>query len=206
MEYSEKELEAIFNSDVPNPVQQAIIRCTFNAYATAFDEVKHFPTEEARDLRGYYRWIQLRYEMRGLGDRFPGVTAAAEDYHTLISSRRIRLIASSASDPKSRPRQAMYKLDYANKSLNLYDPLPSPPSHEDYFFTIMVHGVDRREPRQPSFAKILFVTKAMQIWHEFDLFARHMDLVKSLWLPLSTTDQNGMPDVRLRKLDEEQSQ
>ncbi len=206
MDYSGEDLEAIFNNDVPHSLQRAIIRCVFNAYGTAFDAVKHFPREEARDLRGYYRWVQLRYEMRGIGDRFPGITATPQDYHTLISSQRIRLIASSATDPESQPRRTLYKLEYANKSLNLYDPMPSSLSTDDYIFTIMAHGVDRREPRQPAFAKILFVTKAMQIWHEFDLFARHMDLAKSLWVPLSATELDGMPDIRLRDEDEEQPQ
>lgn len=206
MDYSGEELEEVFNGDVPTQVQQAIIRCTFNAYGTAFDSVKHFPAEESRDLRGYYRWIQLRYEMRGLADRFKDVSATPQEYHTLVSAGRIRLIACSTSDPKNPLRPAMYKLDYANKSLNLYGPSPATPSMDNYIFTIMAHGVDRREPRQPAFAKILFVTKAMQIWHEFDLFSRHRDLVKSLWIPLSNMDQDGPPDIRLRDLDEEQPQ
>ena len=71
MDYSGEDLEAIFNNDVPHSLQRAIIRCVFNAYGTAFDAVKHFPREEARDLRGYYRWVQLRYEMRGIF-RAPG--------------------------------------------------------------------------------------------------------------------------------------
>jgi len=206
--YSEHELEEAFHNAIADPVQQALIRCTFSAYWTAFDECKHFPPEEARDLRGYYRWIQLRYEMRGLGDRFPSVTATAQDYHTLISAGRIRLIACSIREPGSPVRPATYKLKYANKSLDIFEPPPSSPASpdgDDYFFTVMVHGVDAREPRQPAFAKILFVTKAMQIWHEFNLFARHKDLVRSLWAPLSNT-QEGMPDIRLRDTDEEQPQ
>lgn len=206
MDHSGEELEQMFNNDVSGHLQQALIRCTFNAYGTAFDAVKHFPYEEARDLRGYYRWIQLRYEMRGLGERFRGVTSTPQEYHTLLSAGRMRLIACSTSDPKSPIRPAMYKLEYANKSLNLFDPIPSTPSEDNYIFTIMVHGVDRREARQPAFAKILFVTKAMQIWHEFDLFSRHRDLVKSLWIPLPGLDQDGPPDVRLRDLDEEEPQ
>ena len=203
--YSEHELEMAFHSAIADTVQQALIRCTFNAYWKAFDECKHFPPEEARDLRGYYRWIQLRYEMRGLGDRFSSVLATAQEYHTLISAGRIRMIACSIRELGSPVRPATYKLGYANKSLDLFEPPPSSPDGDDYFFTVMVHGVDALNPRQPSCAKILFVTKAMQIWHECNLFARHKDLVTSLWNPLSNT-QEGLPDIRLRDTDEEQPQ
>jgi hypothetical protein len=144
--------------------------------------------------------------MRGLADRFPEVTATPERYHTLISAGRIRLIACSASDPKNKLRDAAYKIEYANKSLNLYDPPPVTPSTDDFLFTILLHGADRLQPSQPAFAKILFVTKELKIWHEFDLFSRHMHLVKSLWIPIIGVDQDGLPDIRLRDEDEEQSQ
>lgn len=203
MYYSDEQLENLFDGDITSSVQQALIQCLFGAYRSAFDACKHFQTQEAKDLRGYYRWIQIRHEMRGLGDRFSSITATGEDYHTLISAGRTKLIACSNRDPGSPLRLATYRLKYANRSLDLFNPLP-PPSDEDYIFTILEHGVDYLQPRQPSFAKILFITKDMEIAHNFNLFARHQIIVDSLRIPLGDT-QEGDPDIRLLENDEKET-
>ena len=203
--FTDEQLENFFNRDLPTPIQQALIQCLFGSYRTAFDECSHFPAKEAKDLRGFYRWVQLRYEMRGLGDRFNSLIATGEDYHTLISAGRTKLIACSNHDPNSPLRVATYRLEYAQNSLDLFDPLPPPPSDEDYIFTVLEHGVDVLEPRQPAFANILFITKDMKIAHKLNLFAKHKSLIDSLRIPLGDY-QEGLPDIRLNDIDEEASQ
>lgn len=205
MTHSDQELEEIFGEDVPNAVQEALVKCLFGSYRTSFDACAHFQPEEAKDLRGYYRWIQLRDELRGLGDRFPGIVATPEEYHTLITAGRIKLVACSNREPGSPLRSATYRREYADKSLNLFESPPTLASDEDYIFTILEHGVDCLEPRQPAFARILFITKDMKIAHDINLFARHKNLVDSLSIPLQSVE-DGLLNIRLREIDEEASQ
>jgi hypothetical protein len=58
------ELEAAFEAAFPAQVQEAIIRCLFNSYETAYADCAKFQTEEAHDIRPFYRWVQLRDELR----------------------------------------------------------------------------------------------------------------------------------------------
>lgn len=197
----EAELESIFHADVQTQLQRALIQCLFGAYRVSDEEVCHFPPEEKKDIQGHYRWVQLRYLMRGLADRFPGIVASAEPYHTLITAGRIKLIAASAGEPGGPIRPANYKLEYANNSLDLFDQMPELPPHEGgYHFTILQHGVDVRERSQPAFARIIFVRKDMKPIHHFDLFRLHYELVNSLWIKSKSDDDL---DIRLREDDEE---
>ena len=200
MASSAVELEQVFDSSFPIEVQEALIRCLFGAYKTTFEECARFPDEEAHDLRPFHRWVQLRADLRGIADRFKGVAASAEPYHTLLTAGHVKLTASSVTDPEDLVRPALYRHAYANESqleLFLQD---SPPPDGATLYVILKHGPDPAEPRQPSFAKIVFPTKDCQSYvHEIDLFARVKALVESLRIPQESSAEPE-PLVHLRNV------
>jgi len=178
------ELEQVFDGCVPRQVQEALIRCLFGAYKTTFEECARFPEEEARDLRPFYRWVQLRTDLRGIAQRFRGVGATAERYHTLLAAGRVILTASAVEGPGDLVRPALYRQTYASSSqLDLFIK-DTPPPDDAQLYAILLHGPDPTEPRQPLFAQIAFPDKACQSYvHEIDLFSRFSALVESLRIP-----------------------
>ena len=171
----------------------------------AYEHCSRFHDEEARDFRGFYRWIQLRDEWRGLSGRFAGIEASAEQYHTLLKAGRMKLTACSLRQVTDPIKFANYRQDYALESnLNLFA-LEQPLPDDGYIYGIFIHGVDPLEPRQPGFGRVVFPTRDLQTrLHEIDLFGRFEDLVLSLKTPTSI-DPQITPSIRLRpKKDQKQ--
>lgn len=190
MEVLSDQLERIFNVSFPKSIQEAILKCLFDAYAIASDECSKFPKEEGHDLFPFLRWIQLRTLLRGLADRFESVEAQVEpngtasSYHVCINAGQVKLTASTVDDPSALPPFANYRAEYAAQSqLDLFeDNDPFPPDGKIY--VILTHGKDQLNHRQPAFARIIFPEKNCQsIVHSIDLFERHKELVDSLIAP-----------------------
>lgn len=116
MAFSGEDLEKIFDSSIPRQVQEALIRILFGAYKASVDACYIFEKEEARDLLGYFRWIQARHEMKGLAGRFLGVRAESKRWHTLLISGQIMITASSVHDPEEIIRPAKYRDVYLASS------------------------------------------------------------------------------------------
>ena len=199
MAISAAELERTFESSVSKQVLEALIRCLFGAYRTAFEECAGFPAQEAHDLRPYYRWIQLRSDLRGVADRFAGVQATPEPYHTLLTIGRILLTASPVDGPGELVRRSNYRTTYANSSqLELFEK-NEPPPDDAQFYAILIHGQDPNEPRQPLFAQIAFPDKNLDSYvHKIDLFSRFQSLVDSLRIP-GEEAEGQEPLVQLHK-------
>jgi hypothetical protein len=200
---SVNDLEQIFDEDVPESIQKALIQCLFSAYRVAFEECSYFPDEKTRDLRNFCRWVQLRVEMRGLGERFEGVTATVEPYHTLLIAKRVKLTACSLREADGLIRSAVYRSDYAvNSNLDLFIP-HAPPPDDAYVYAVLLHGIDPTQPNQPAFGKIAFPTQDLQTHlHEIDLFDRHRELVTSLRAPVAVESEQT-PKVRVRRSEQE---
>jgi hypothetical protein len=193
MAISDKELGRIFDSSVPTSVQEAVVRLLFGAYKNSVQACQQFEKEEARDLLGYHRWIQVRHELRGLAGRFPGVQAIPHRWHTLLISGQIMMTASSVQDPHQPIRPANYRDAYITSSqLNLYEkekPIPEGAK----FYCILTHGHISNDPKRPSFATIVFPEKdSNSNVHEINLFARFAPLVKTL------RGEGGEPPLKLR--------
>lgn len=193
------ELEQVFDGSVQKQVQEALIRCLFGAYRTTFEECARFPEEEARDLRPFYRWVQLRADLRGIAQRFKGVRATAERYHTLLSTGRVILTASAVEGPGNLVRPALYRQTYASSSqLDLFIKDTAPPD-DAQLYAILLHGPDPAEPRQPLFGQVAFPDKAcLSYVHEIDLFSRFEALVGSLRVPREEAEAQE-PLIQLRK-------
>jgi hypothetical protein len=203
MAISGKELEKIFDSSFSRPAQEGLIRILFGSYRTAFEGSLQFQKEEARDFIGYYRWIQIRSDLRGFADRFPRIQSIPKRFHTLIKSGQILLTASSIQDPEEILRHANYREAYSVSSqLDLFEqerPIPE----DALFYCILLHGHNSIDTRQPSFAKIVFPDKECQTYvHEINLFTRYESLVKDLRKPLEETVEEEAP-IKLRIIPEE---
>jgi hypothetical protein len=170
-----KELEDAFNASFPAHVLEAMVKCIFNAYKIAYDECNQkFTPEEAHDLLPFYRWVQLRMELRGLGGRFQELETTAEpngaSSHIVIDSDRFMLTVSSVDRPGGFPRPANYRYDYANESqLSLFSPFPN----NSKVYAVLIHGVDRRDRSKPAFSEIVFPEKGFESYiHKISLFSR----------------------------------
>ena len=196
MHLSPEELERIFDSSFPAPIQQALVQAVFNTYDVAYEHCTRFHDEEARDFRGHYRWIHLRDQWRGLSGRFPVMQASAEKYHTLLQAGQMKLTACSLRQVADPIKFAYYRQEYALESnLNLFTP-EEPLPDDGYIYGIFIHGVDLLEPRQPGFGRVVFPTADLETRiHEIDLFNRFGELVLSLRTPV---DPQVEPNIRIR--------
>lgn len=208
MEALSDQLDRIFDVSFPKQIQEAILKCLFDAYAIASDECSKFPKEEAHDLFPFLRWIQLRTLLRGLADRFESVEAQVEpngtasSYHVCINAGQVKLTASTVDDPSALPPFANYRAEYAAQSqLDLFeDNDPFPPDGKIY--VILTHGKDQLNRRQPAFARIIFPEKDCQSFvHRIDLFERHKELVDSLIAP-----QIQEPQAKLQRQEKKKNE
>lgn len=195
MALSPSEIEFIFNESVPRGIQEALIKCLFGAYKTAFDDCTKFPDVEARDIRPLYRWTQIRSDLRGLPARFSGVLATAERYHTRVTSGHIILTAHSVEASDELPRDAEYRREYACTSqLDMWGATDS-----EFIYAILAHAPDPKDHRQPGFASILFPDKNYDgVVHSIDLFRKFESLVASLRIPAVEGEQT-QPVVQPKK-------
>ncbi len=187
MALSPSEIESIFNDSFSKIIQEALIKCLFGAYKTAFDDcAAKFPKEEARDICPLYRWTQIRSDLRGLPARFSGVLATAERYHTRVTSGHIILTAHSVETSDELPRDAEYRREYACTSqLDMWGSTDS-----EFIYAILAHAPDPKDHRQPDFASILFPDKAYNgVVHSINLFRKFESLVSSLRIPLVEAEQ-----------------
>ena len=197
MALSVAEIEELFFKSVPNEVQRALIQCVFGAYRTAFEDCSKFQDEEARDIRPFFRWVQIRSDLRGLPARFTGLSANPERYHTLVTCGKITLTASAVQDPSEMPRRATYREEYASNQLDLF--AEDAISDGEYLYAILAHGPDPTDHRQPQFINIGFPDRHYQGYlHRIDLFERHAALVASLQTP-SRESQDTLPRVEPKK-------
>jgi len=178
-----KELEDAFNASFPVHVLEAMVKCIFNAYKVAYDECKQrFTPEEAHDLLPFYRWVQLRMELRGLGGRFQQLQTTAEpngsSSHIVIDSYQFMLTVSSVDRPGGFPRPANYRYDYANESqLSLLEPL----QNNSKVYAVLIHGVDKKDRSRPAFSEIVFPEKGFESYiHKIDLFSKFDGLFKTV--------------------------
>jgi hypothetical protein len=196
-----EQLEQIFDSSFSTQVQQAILRCLFDAYSFAVDQCKRFPKEEAHDLLPFVRWIQLRTLFRGLAERFQSVEASVEpngtasSYHVCLISGQIKLTASTVDDPSALPPFANYRKEYAAQSqLNLFESNETLPA-DGKSYVILTHAKDRENPSKPAFANLIFPDKEVgSIVHKIDLFERHPEFIKNLIDPKT---EEPKPQLRL---------
>ena len=89
MALSTAEIDSLFFESVPDEIQRALIQCVFGAYRTVFADCSKFQEEEAKDIRPFFRWVQIRSDLRGLPARFEGVSATPERYHTRVTCGKI---------------------------------------------------------------------------------------------------------------------
>lgn len=198
MALSEKEIEQLFFHSVPETVQRALIQCIFGAYNTAFEDCSKFQEEEARDIRPFFRWVQIRSDLRGLPARFPGVLGSAERYHTRVTCGKIILTASAVEDPSELPRRATYREEYASSQLDLFG--NDGVSDGEYLYAILTHSPDPHNHRQPYFTHIGFPDRQYHGYiHRINLFERHAQLVTSLQIPL-TESPEILPKVEPKKV------
>ena len=182
-----EELEKVFDDSFPRQIQEALIKCLFSAYKVTYEECLKFPREESHDLLPFYRWVQLRTELRGLGGRFQEIETTSEPngpapcYHILINTERIMLTVSSVDRPGALPRPASYRIEYANEyQLNLFNSLPE----DSKVYALLIHGVNQTDKRRPAFAQIGFPAKGFESYiHRIDLFSKFETLVKSYLVP-----------------------
>jgi hypothetical protein len=179
-----EELESIFDDSFEKQTQEALMKCLFSAYGGSYEKCyKEFPKEEAHDLLPFYRWIRLRTELRGLEGRFGEIETTSEpngpapSYHLVVKTNRVILTVSSVDGPRSLPRPALYRIEYANThQLDLFKPVEN-----SKVYAILIHGPKQGDKRQPGFAQIGFPAKGFEYYiHRIDLFSKFNALVKSL--------------------------
>lgn len=179
------ELEGRFDSSVSKQIQEALIRLLFDAYRTAHADVySKFDAREAKDLLGFYRWVQIRQDSKGLAGRFPDVLIVSKRFHTLVTINHIMFTTASAQDPEGAVRHADYRGGYALQSqLDLYEQ-EKPVPKDAIFYCVLVHGHDHKNKKIPAFAKFAFPDRDNKSYvHEIDLFKRHEPLIKTLKNP-----------------------
>lgn len=199
----EKELEQAFDTSYSFEIQEAFLKALFSSYKMAFHECSKFDEEEAHDLRPFYRWIQFRKELRGVGNRFRSLESivepngSASSYHIVIDSDHMMLTASSVSVPGILPRASRHRVHYANEcNLDLFKREPI----YDKIYAVLTHGAAKKEQRQPGFAQIIFPGKGFESYiHKIDLFERFHELVKSLSIPKEETSKEKHPEIKEQK-------
>lgn len=110
---------------------------TLQALCSAYEEARahcssRFGDKESRDITSHYCREIFEHEWRKLSSKFPGMRAESKlnkkgTYsHTLISSGNMVLTASSVPTPRSKPRYADFRNQYAaNGQLSLFDKMES---------------------------------------------------------------------------------
>ncbi len=179
-----EELDGYFDASFGTRVQEAIIKCFFQAYADAIEACKKFPKEEAHDLLGFQRWVELRAQIRGLGGRFREIETYSEpngpapSYHIVINSEKIILTVSSVISPGIMPRPASYRMEYAiQNQYELFKPLQQNPK----VYALLIHGTNQKDRSKPAFIQVRFPDKNFVSYvHKIDLFSRFDALVKNL--------------------------
>lgn len=199
MQFSEM-LENTLYSSFQTNMLEAMIKCLFSSYRTSFDYcTKTFSKEESHDLLPFYRWVQLRTELRGLGGRFKEITTTSEpngsSYHIVIDSDMVMLTVSSVDHPSAMPRSASYRTTYANKfQLNIFDP----PDDDAKVYAVLTHGFKRDkwdDRRIPAFARIIFPSENCESYlHHVDLFEKFNPLITAL------TTQNKAVDTKTKEV------
>lgn len=186
-----EEIEETFYASFQNNILEAMIKCLFSSYKIAFDNcMKNFPEEEGHDLLPFYRWVQLRTELRGLGGRFRAITTKAEpngsSYHIVIDSDRLMLTVSSVDHPTALPRPASYRTAYANQfQLDIFNPLPN----DSKVYAVLTHGLKRDDKQKPAFARVVFPSENFESYmHHIDLFEKFESIVTSLAAPTSRAE------------------
>jgi hypothetical protein len=185
------QIEEVFSTSFQDYVLESMIKSLFSSYQISYDYcTKNFSEEEGHDLLPFYRWVQLRSELRGLGGRFKEITTKAEpngsSYHIIIDSDRLMLTVSTVDNPKALPRPALYRADYANDhQLDIFRPLPD----DSKIYAVLTHGFNRKERYKPAFARIIFPAKGFEYYiHHIDLFAKFKSLIVSLSEPTKQAD------------------
>ena len=176
-----KEIERVFSTSFPDHILEAMLKCLFNAYKIADDECKQkFAPEEAHDLLPFYRWVQLRMELRGLGGRFQEIQTRAEPSgscsHIVIDTDRVMLTVSSVDRAGGFPRPAIYRNEYSNENqYNLFRPIPK----NSKIYAVLIHGAYKEDRSKPAFSEIVFPEKGFNSYfHRIDLFSRFDGLMK----------------------------
>lgn len=181
-----EELDSYFEGSFSRPVQEALVKCVIHSYAIAWESCKKYLKEEAHDLLGFQRWIELRSQLRGLGGRFKEIetytqpNGPAPSYHVVIDSEKIILTVSSVQSPWIMPRPASYRKEYAvQNQLDLFEKL----SPNSKIFGLLIHGPNPKDRSKPAFLQVRFPDKDYEsyIQHNIDLFARFEGLVKQLF-------------------------
>ncbi len=109
------ELEAIFDNSFPTETQEALIKSLFAGYKAVYEHCKDMPREEAHDLLPFERWVQIRIELRAVGDRFQQLEATTErngtsnSYHVKITAGRRMFIACFGRDSVELPGFAVQR-------------------------------------------------------------------------------------------------
>lgn len=180
-----EELDGYFDASFSRQVQEAFVKCVINSYAVAWELCKKYLKEEAHDLLGFQRWIELRSQLRGLGGRFNEIetythpNGPAPSYHVVIDSEKFILTVSSVPSPWIMPRPAIYRKEYAvQNQLELFQQqLPN-----SKIFGLLIHGANPKDRSKPAFLQVRFPDKNYEsyIQHNVDLFSRFDTLVKNL--------------------------
>ncbi len=196
-----EELDGYFDASFGTQVQEAMVKCMFQAYADSYEACKKFLKEEAHDLLGFQRWIEIRNQFRGLGGRFNEIETYTEpngpapSYHVVINSEKMILTVSSVQAPWIMPRPAAYRKEFAIQ--NQYELWPKLPSSK--IFGILIHGPNPKDKSKPAFLQVRFPDKNYEsyIQHNIDLFSRFDALVKNL---LGISEKKDLLPIKISKI------
>lgn len=152
------QLQRRFERSVPDNIQRALLTAVYTAYKAASDDVlSQFEPPERPAMLGYVRRSKLEMNLRGLADRFPGVSAEvgrAEGTswrHTAISVGGVRITASTVSGPDQLPKPADFRIGYAMQTELFAD---NAPTEETTIYALLAHGPSSDDRSLPGFARL----------------------------------------------------
>lgn len=207
MALSAAQITQRFDAFVSRPLLEAILKCIFDAYRTAYEECERiFDKPELKNVLPYYRLGKLNAALRAIPESL-GVKATAElnsacnHYHVLLIAGGARMTASSVECAGQLPRHAIFRETYAQESqLHLFYS-NDPPKEDIPLYGLILHVPDESQ-KQPVSVQVRFPDKAYKncVGEPVDLFKRFPDVVASLQIT-SAEPVVSEPSVKPRRAD-----
>jgi hypothetical protein len=154
-----------FIETFPETALRGMGQALIGAYRQADDYCQDLPWAQRHDLRAHLRRALAEINIQNLMPHYNGVTVSSPPnniksaYHVLVRYQYIYLTMSFVDSPSKKPRQAVFRDQYALSSqLDLFIPSDPPPS-DGALYGVIIHGPAKNYEAHPAFMYIVFPNK-----------------------------------------------
>lgn len=190
-----EEFEPCFDQYVDVNFQKEIVKAIIRGYFNLNKSIKscEFAPIPEKNVYPYNRWAAIDTTLLALSGKYRDfeiiskANSRRNSYYTLISSPFINMTVSSVNSPKSVPREAKFRSDYASIQTtfipvdDVFKIMP-PESCSKKLYAIILHGViDKSNPYMPSFIRLGFPADDCKSYiTTVDLCEKYKDVVQEM--------------------------